>query len=39
MRRMRRILLALAGIAVVMLTIHLIVNGFPALSSLNPHGH
>lgn len=39
MRRTRRILLILAGIALVLVAAHLIVNGFPALDSLNPHAH
>jgi hypothetical protein len=38
MRRTRRILFILAGIAIVLLTIHFTVNGFPSLDSLNPHG-
>jgi hypothetical protein len=37
MRHIRRILFILAGIGVVLLTIHFAVNGFPSLSSLNPH--
>jgi hypothetical protein len=37
MRNTRRILLILAGIAVVLLTIHFTINGFPSLGSLNPH--
>ena len=39
MRRTRRILLILTGIALVLLTIHFTVSGFPALASLNPHAH
>jgi hypothetical protein len=33
----RRILLIVLTIVVVMLAIHLSLNGFPDLSSLNPH--
>lgn len=33
----RRILLIALAIVAVMLTIHLSLNGFPDLSSLNPH--
>ncbi|GAA0316262.1 hypothetical protein GCM10010151_02820 [Actinoallomurus spadix] len=39
MSRSRKILLVLLGIAVLMATIHFTINGIPALSSLNPHGH
>ena len=38
MSRTRRIVLAVLAVALVMATIHFTVNGFPALSSLNPHG-
>jgi predicted small secreted protein len=37
MRRTRRILLIVVAVAVLLATIHFTVNGFPALSSLNPH--
>jgi hypothetical protein len=39
MRRTRRILLILAGIALVLAAIHFTINGFPSLASLNPHAH
>jgi hypothetical protein len=38
-RRIRTIALIVVGIAVLMATIHFTINGFPALSSLNPHAH
>jgi hypothetical protein len=37
MRRTRLIVLIILGVAVLMVTIHFTINGFPALSSLNPH--
>jgi hypothetical protein len=37
MGRSRTILLVLLGIVVLALTIHLTLNGFPSLTSLNPH--
>jgi hypothetical protein len=33
----RRIVLTVLAVALVLLTIHVTINGFPALSSLNPH--
>jgi hypothetical protein len=39
MSRTRKALLILLGIAIVMATIHFTINGLPALSDLNPHGH
>jgi hypothetical protein len=39
MRHTRRVLLVLAGIALVLVTIHFTINGFPSLASLNPHAH
>lgn len=33
----RRIVLTVLAVALVLVTIHLTINGFPALSSLNPH--
>jgi hypothetical protein len=38
-RRIRTIALIVVGVAVLMATIHFTINGFPALSSLNPHAH
>ncbi len=38
-RRTRIVLLSVLGVLVLMLTVHVAVNGLPALSSLNPHGH
>ena len=37
MSRTRKILLAVLGLAIVLATIHFTINGFPALSDLNPH--
>jgi hypothetical protein len=37
--RTKKILLIIAGVAVLMATIHFTINGIPALSDLNPHGH
>lgn len=37
MGRTGRILLLLLGIVLVALTIHVTLNGFPSLTSLNPH--
>lgn len=37
MSHRRRILLAVLAVAIVLATIHFTINGFPALSSLNPH--
>lgn len=39
MTRSRKILLAVVCIGLLMAAIHFTVNGIPALSSLNPHGH
>jgi hypothetical protein len=39
MRRTRRIVLIVVGIAALLLTIHITINGLPALSFLNPHAH
>jgi len=38
-RRIRTIVLVVIGVAVILATIHFTINGFPALSSLNPHAH
>ena len=35
----RRILLIILAVALLMATIHFTINGFPELSSLNPHNH
>ena len=35
----RRIALIVLGIVLVLATIHVTINGFPELSSLNPHAH
>jgi hypothetical protein len=37
MSRHRKIILAVIGVALLMVTIHFTLNGFPALGSLNPH--
>lgn len=37
MSRHRKIILAVIGIALVMATIHVTINGLPALGTLNPH--
>jgi hypothetical protein len=37
MSRNRKILIAVLGVLVVMATIHVTLNGFPDLSSWNPH--
>jgi hypothetical protein len=37
MRRTRLILLIILGVALLMVSIHFTINGFPSLSSLNPH--
>ncbi len=37
MSRTRRIVLVVLAVALVMATIHFTINGFPSLSSLNPH--
>ena len=39
MSRIRKILLIVIGVSIVMATIHFTINGFPALSDLNPHRH
>lgn len=39
MRRTRKIALIVVGIAVLLLTIHVTINGLPSLSFLNPHAH
>jgi hypothetical protein len=37
MRRTRLIVVIVIGVALLLATIHFTVNGFPSLSSLNPH--
>jgi len=37
MPRHRKIILVVLGLALVMVTIHVSLNGIPALGSLNPH--
>jgi len=37
MSRRRRILLIVVAVALLMATVHFTINGFPELSSLNPH--
>ncbi|TQJ85362.1 hypothetical protein FBY22_4132 [Streptomyces sp. SLBN-31] len=39
MSRNRKILVTLVCVGLLMAAIHFTVNGIPALSSLNPHGH
>jgi hypothetical protein len=37
MSRHRKIILIVIGVVLLMVTIHLTINGIPALGSLNPH--
>jgi hypothetical protein len=37
MRRTRLIVLIILGLGLLLVSIHFTINGFPSLSSLNPH--